>query len=470
MVGAGGKSSLIEALARDYEAEGLRVVLATTTKVRRPVERPFIQADSFERLARGVSQATAGPGLSPVVGRGLTWDGKVRGVPPEWVCGLRGLPGVAAVLVESDGSIGRPLKAPAEWEPVVPYCSSLVVSVVGLDAQGVPLDARHVHRPDVLAKLLGAAPGDPIAPQDLLRAAIGGYEPGAPAQAGFIVFLNKVDTYEPAPALVEACAKSGLEVWCGAVGSADGSSSTDDRRLRRLGAGDSRPSQLILAAGLARRMGGAKVTAPFGRSTVLGTVVSTSRRSGGIRETIVVAGSDHEAVARVVTEAVLVESEPGEGARDVVGARDATPMRVVRNPAPEEGMSSSLRAGLGALHRPAGMMVLLGDQPLVRAKTLRRILETATDMPRSAAVGLAGGDDGHVRPPVLIHRSLLPFVAELRGDEGARHLLAAHSSAVVSVEGAPGEAIDVDRPEDLERARKFLGTDDGAEPNGGVRP
>ncbi|MHB9150119.1 MAG: selenium cofactor biosynthesis protein YqeC [Thermoleophilia bacterium] len=488
VVGAGGKSSLIEALARDYEREGLRVVLTTTTKIRPPVQRTFIQADSLDMLARGVSQAVAGPGVSPVVGRGLTRDGKVRGVPPEWVCGLRDLPGVAAVLVESDGSIGRPLKAPAEWEPVVPSCSSLVVSVAGLDAQDAPLDARHVHRPDVLAKLLGVAPDAPIAPQDLLRAAVDGYEPGAPAHAGFIVFLNKVDVYEPAPALVEACAKSGLEVWCGSVGSADGSFSTDDRRLRRLGAGESRPSTIILAAGLARRMGGAKVTAPFGRSTVLGTVVSAARCSGGMRETIVVAGSDYEAVARAVAEAVPVESEPDDGAREAAGARetagaremagaretagarDATPIRVVRNPAPEEGMSSSLRVGLGASRRPAGVMVLLGDQPLVRAETLRRILETATDMPRSAAVGLAGGGDGQVRPPVLIHRSLLPFVAELRGDEGARHLLAAHSSAVVSVEGAPEEAIDVDRPEDLGRARGFLATGDGAEPDGGIRP
>ena len=52
LVGAGGKSSLMEALARDYEAEGARVVLTTTTKIRPPTERPFVAVTSAETLAR----------------------------------------------------------------------------------------------------------------------------------------------------------------------------------------------------------------------------------------------------------------------------------------------------------------------------------------------------------------------------------------------------------------------------------
>jgi CTP:molybdopterin cytidylyltransferase MocA len=55
-----------------------------------------------------------------------------------------------------------------------------------------------------------------------------------------------------------------------------------------------------------------------------------------------------------------------------------------------------------------------------------------------------------------LHRSLLPLVMELRGDQGARHLLAAHVTSVLSVEGAPQEAVDVDRPEDLERVRRIV--------------
>ncbi len=449
LVGAGGKSSLMEALARDYEAEGARVVVTTTTRIRPPTERPFVVVEDAETLARALSEAVTGRGLSPVVGRGLTADGKVEGIPPEWVPALRDLPGVAAVLVEADGSAGLPLKAPADWEPVVPSCSSLVVSVAGLDAQGAILDARYVFRPDLLARLLGVEPGTPVAPQDVLRAAVSGYEPEAPQHAGFIVFLNKADTHEPARALVEACAQTGLEVWCGSVGSAAGSSSRGNRGLRRLGVGDERPSAVIAAAGLGTRMAGQKVTAPLGGGTVVGRVVSAVRDAGGLRETVVVAGSGFADVAAAVAQAET--AAPGRGG----AVESAAPIRVVRNPAPEAGMSSTLRVGLGALRRPAGVMVLLGDQPLVHPETLRRILELSRESPRAAAVGLAGNGVSYVRPPVLLHRSLLPLVMELHGDQGARHLLAAHVTSVLSVEGAPEEAVDVDRPEDLERVRRI---------------
>lgn len=459
LVGAGGKSSLMEALARDYEAEGARVVLTTTTKIRPPIERPFVAVTSVETLVRALSDVFAGGALSPVVGRGVTADGKVEGIPPEWVPLLRDLPGVAAVLVEADGSAGLPLKAPADWEPVIPPCSSLVVSVAGLDAQGAVLDARHVFRPDVLARLLGVEPGTPVAPEDVLRAAVTGYEPEAPPHAGFLVFLNKADTHEPAPALVEACARAGLEVWCGSVGSAAGAPTNGRRKLFRLGVGDERPSALIAAAGLGTRMAGPKVTAPLGAGTVVGHVVSAVRRAGGLREIVVVAGSGYADVTAAVAQAEA--AAPGRG-----GTVEPAPIMVVRNPTPEKGMSSTLRTGLGAVRRPAGVIMLLGDQPLVRPETLRRILEVSRESPRAAAVGLAGEGASHARPPVLLHRSLLPLLAELRGDQGARQLLAAHVSSVISVEGAPEEAVDVDRPEDLERVRRMVASSGDSEAEG----
>lgn len=476
IVGAGGKTALMEALACDYEAEGARVLLTTTTKIRRPEPggRPLVTGSSVEELARALDPARtsdsadvgtlgagglasavrpgvaapaaggvgAGPpvvaGRSPVVGRRVGADGKVEGVPPEWVSALRDLPGVAAVLVEADGAAGRPLKAPAAWEPVVPPCASLVVAVAGLDAQGVPLDPEHVHRPELLAGLLGLAAGTTLPPSALLEACVRGYERRAPGHSGFLVFLNKSDVRPPAPALIEACAASGFEVWSGSVGSRrvphDRADDVGDRELEQLGVPEPRPAVLVPAAGLAARMGGPKVLAALGGGTVLGRVVAAALESGVAREVVVVAGRD----------------------ADGVEALTAGAARLVVNPSPGEGMASSLRAGLAALRRPAGLLVLLGDQPFVRAATLRRLVEERRARPRAAAVGLAGGPGGSARPPVLLHRSLLPRVLELRGDEGARNLLARHVSSLVCVPGAPEEALDVDRPEDLEAARRLL--------------
>jgi probable selenium-dependent hydroxylase accessory protein YqeC len=466
LVGAGGKSSLMEAIARDFEAEGSRVILTTTTKIRGPHDRPLVVAPTLEALVERVTDAMTASRRcmppderpSPVVGCGLTPDGKVEGIPPGWVPALRDIRGVAAILVEADGSIGRPLKAPAEWEPVVPPCSSLVVSVVGLDAQGAPLDGRYVHRPELLAERLGVRPGSPVAPGDLLRAALA-YEAAAPAHADFIVFLNKADEREPEPELLSACWESGWEIWSGAAApppaAPDASDARlPDRRLRRLdrltgasGEGGVFPA-VVLAAGLGTRMDGLKVSAPFGDSTVGGHVVRAALECSAFREVVVVAGAETEAIAEVVEAEEARRSSPPT----VRPAR----VRVVRNAAPEEGMASSLRVGVGALHRPGGAAFLLGDQPLVTPETLARVALAAAAAPRVAAAGVVVRAGDLPRPPVVLHRSLLPRVLESRGDEGARRLIAAHAGSVVSVGIESEEIVDVDRPEDLRRARDIL--------------
>jgi len=512
LVGAGGKSSLMEAVARDYEAEGAVVLLTTTTKILPPVagSRPLITAPHLEALLRALREAgvgAAGPvgtgvagagarpvpggavGGSPVVGRGLTAEGKVEGLPTEWLPVLRDIPGVAAVLVEADGSIGRPLKAPAAWEPVVPPCASLVVAVAGLDSQGVRLDAEHVHRPELLAELLGLPPGAVIPPPALLAACVAGYANRTPSHAGFLVFFNKADLHPPAPELLAACSAAGVEVWSGSVGSDAARAAAAARGapgelvrirgMRRLGFGDERPPAVILAAGLAVRMGGPKVLASLGEGTVLGRVVALVQASGAVREVVVVAGPDgavegvlaakaaalEGVVAAEAAEAAALSGRAGRGSGPS-GVSPATPVgapRVVRNESPEEGMASSLRAGLRGVHRPPGVVVLLGDQPFVRPETVRRIVDEHVVHPRTAAVGLSGGPGGGARPPVLLHRALLPQILELRGDEGARRLLAGHAASVVCVSGTPEEAFDVDRPEDLESARRRLETSGDSE-------
>ena len=37
------------------------------------------------------------------------------------------------MLIEADGAKHKPLKVPADWEPVIPEFADIVVSVIGLD-------------------------------------------------------------------------------------------------------------------------------------------------------------------------------------------------------------------------------------------------------------------------------------------------------------------------------------------------
>lgn len=461
LVGAGGKTTLMDALARDYEAAGRRVILTTTTRILSPAPggRPLIVADSLPRLLSalreepGAAGSADSMGRSPVVGAGLDEQGKVVGVDPEWVRALRDVLGVEAVLVEADGAAGRSLKAPAEWEPVIPPCASLVVSVAGLDAQGATVDEAHVHRPAVLAALLGLAAGDRIPPSALLRAAACGYRAHVPSGARFLVYLNKADRWPPDGALEAAARAGGDETWVGQL-----SSQVEMRCLRPT---EEAPAAVILAAGLGSRMGGGagdvpKVLARLGRTTVVGCVVRAAVESRAFGDVVVVAGREVEALKRVLRQEI-----PAGG------------YEVVRNPRPEEGMASSLRLGVLAMREPRDLFVALGDQPLVTPATFRRILEAwaVAREQGAAAAGLDTGvlvagidgataeDRGVVGPPVVMHRSLLPMVLELAGDSGARDILRRYAGRVESVPALGGEALDVDSPEDLDDIRALLAED-----------
>jgi len=96
-------------------------------------------------------------------------------------------------LVEADGARRRLLKAPAEYEPVIPSEADRVVIVAGLDAIGRPLNERTVHRPEVAAPLLGVPPGAVVTPEmvaKLIGHPSGGLK-GIPACAEVVVLLTQ---------------------------------------------------------------------------------------------------------------------------------------------------------------------------------------------------------------------------------------------------------------------------------------
>lgn len=85
-----------------------------------------------------------------------------------------------------------------------------------------------------------------------------------------------------------------------------------------------------------------------------------------------------------------------------------------------EGQAASLRAGVAALDGADAVLVCLGDQPFITSQVIARTLDA--DDPRADAIRTAyKGVPGH---PVLLKQSLLARVPELKGDVGARDLLA----------------------------------------------
>jgi probable selenium-dependent hydroxylase accessory protein YqeC len=188
-VGAGGKTSLLRALAAEAGALGWTVLLTSTTHMGPPRDGESVLFASEGASDEVVRAALRERGRATLYGRRVRED-KLEGVAPERVDALAGAADL--VLVEADGARQRSLKAPAGHEPVVPRSSSLVVVLCGLDVLGMAVDGPLVHRPEIVARLTGAS----SVTEDALVACLchpRSYPRQRTAGRRLAVFLNKAE-------------------------------------------------------------------------------------------------------------------------------------------------------------------------------------------------------------------------------------------------------------------------------------
>lgn len=146
VIGGGGKTTLLRTLGEALAADGGRVILCASTKVR-PFEGLCNLMDPAEpALAAALKASRLVCAGTPVPGAGkLT----APSIPMARLAAL-----AEYVLVEADGSAGRPMKAHAPHEPVIPPEAEQVVLVVGASGFGRPI-SEAAHRPERYARLAG---------------------------------------------------------------------------------------------------------------------------------------------------------------------------------------------------------------------------------------------------------------------------------------------------------------------------
>jgi probable selenium-dependent hydroxylase accessory protein YqeC len=193
LVGAGGKTSAMFRLAKELSDEGKTVLVTTTTAIYYPSEyqngqtviADLLLPDLFDSIRNGIT----------VYGRALSKEGKLLGVDPEFLDALF-LKGIFDyIIVEGDGSKGRPIKAPAGHEPVIPSLASRVLGLVGLDCVGKTVCPENVHRPELFCNITGCSEGDIINAEMICRliAHEEGLFKAVPSRAERYVVLNKAD-------------------------------------------------------------------------------------------------------------------------------------------------------------------------------------------------------------------------------------------------------------------------------------
>jgi probable selenium-dependent hydroxylase accessory protein YqeC len=197
IVGGGGKTTLLFALTDTLSRAGATVVITTTTKVwlnqaRLAPQVIFRQNHPSwrEDLGRGLVESK-----SAFVAERPLESGKAEGIDPAACDNLFASGAAGYVIVEADGAAGRPVKAHAPHEPVIPNSSTVVVAMVGLDCLGKQADASTVFRLDFFLRMTGLREGQPLTPESVSRLFKGeaGLFRGSPPEARLVVFLNKMD-------------------------------------------------------------------------------------------------------------------------------------------------------------------------------------------------------------------------------------------------------------------------------------
>jgi len=176
---------------------------------------------------------------------------------------------------------------------------------------------------------------------------------------------------------------------------------------------------VILAAGASRRMGTPKQLLRWGDTTLLGRAVAAARDSA-CSTVHVVLGAFRERIA------------PSVGAR------------VILNADWEEGLSSSFRAAARTVRADAALFLPV-DLPFITGKIIDRFVDAPE---RIHCPIIASEFDGQVGTPALFASSVFPELLQLKGDAGARPVIAADPGRVYRLP-VPEAAADVDTPQNF---------------------
>jgi molybdenum cofactor cytidylyltransferase len=188
-------------------------------------------------------------------------------------------------------------------------------------------------------------------------------------------------------------------------------------------------SAVVLAAGASTRMGTAKLLLSLGGEALVRRTVRLVC-DAGFDEVIVVVGHESE---------------------KVFAALKGLPVRRAVNTQYETGMGSSFRTAVEHMPASEAAMFALADQPFVMTDDYRAVLD-AYRQQQPAIVSVRYGDV--TAPPHLFTRELFPELSRLQ--HGARPVLEAHRERTVVIQLARERLMDIDTPEDYERAKSRL--------------
>jgi molybdenum cofactor cytidylyltransferase len=187
---------------------------------------------------------------------------------------------------------------------------------------------------------------------------------------------------------------------------------------------------LVLAAGESRRMGEPKLLLPFGRKTIIETVVQNLMEAS--------------------LDGILVVL--GHRWQGILDKLKNYAVETAVNPHYKNGMLSSVQWGFRKLPREAGAaLVVLGDQPGISARTIDLVIGAFRSGNKGIVLPTYKDSGGH---PLLVDMKYRREIRSLDPAAGLRSLISRYPGDILRVAVKTGSGLqDIDNPEDYKKAR-----------------
>ena len=216
LVGAGGKTSILKILASEINKN---LIITTTTHIQSLVniKKNKIINKNYGQIKDNIVKIRRESNdnifiVTKLVKELENGKNKLKGIKPEWVDRLHSRFPDEIIIVEGDGAAMKSIKAPADYEPVIPKSTNKLITVMGLKDFGKKISKRTCHRINKIKKLTSSSIIDKEMITKIItdKRSYGYYRDKFDE---FIVVLNQVSScgYEIALDIGQELRESGIE-------------------------------------------------------------------------------------------------------------------------------------------------------------------------------------------------------------------------------------------------------------------
>jgi len=420
-VGAGGKTSLIFAVAKELFTD--KCMVTTTTKM--ALSEKLLADHAFETENLDKTDFSAISGINFVYsGNVIKEPAKVKGFDEGQlqIISSKLIENNIPLFIEADGSNRKPLKFPAEHEPVIPKFVNKVCLVVGLSAIGKQLNNENFHRPEQMSKILGIPLGTKITLEHLylILSNENGWKRKFPPCTEVFVFLHQAETLNNYFEVNEIALKLLKQYDHVLLSSIDQNELSIIAHWGQMGCA-------ILAAGASIRFGSPKQLAKFRNKTFIENVVETAK-SINFLDIVVVLGANSERIKTSI---------------------NPLDVQIIHNMFWEEGQSTSVIESVKyfSQKKVEAIIFLMVDQPQIKPHLIENIIHKYAYHKCDVIVHEFENQNRH---PILFAKSTFKDLSEITGERGGSQLFEKYPPVKISISD-PYFSYDIDSIEDMKK-------------------